>query len=93
MVIWTGALNQEEREDGGAAAVGGRGELRMCGECKAGPVALNACADLASHNDGSSAYKASTSFSVPKPNNCKNCGWCDENFENWPEWDGVWGPH
>ena len=89
----TAQLFQRAKGDGGAAAIGERGDLRMCKRCKAGPVALNACADLGAHNDGSTQYKGNAVASTSRPNNCKNCDWFDADWHQWPEWDGVWGPH
>jgi rubrerythrin len=79
--------------DGGAAAFGGRGDFRMCGRCKTGPIENFACSDLAAHNDTSTSYKGNTVAATSRPNDCPNCGWFDENWHNWPMWDGIHGPH
>ena len=62
--------------------------MRMSGGCKMGPIAIQVCDYLESHNAATGRPEVSW-----KPNNCRNCGWCDENWENWPEWDGDFGPH
>jgi len=55
---------------------------RMCGQCRCGPVVNYACSNLATHNNDR-----------PFTNHCSNCGWFDRNWGNWPEWDGIYGPH
>ena len=77
----------------GAAALGGRGDFRMCGRCKAGPIENFACADLSAHNDSSTSYKGKAVAATSRPNHCPNCDWFDENWHNWPLWDRVEGPH
>jgi len=79
--------------DGGAAAFGGRGDFRMCGRCKTGPIENFACSDLAAHNDTSTSFKGNTVAATSRPNDCPNCGWFDGNWHNWPMWDGIHGPH
>ena len=69
-----------------AATFGGKGQLKMCGRCKAGPFENKACADLASHNDAIAG-------SSRNANHCPNCGWFNPRWEKWPLWDGVHGPH
>jgi len=74
------AFSSMAGRDGGAAAIGGRGDVRMCGRCKAGPIENRACSDLNAHNDSG-------------VNHCPNCNWFDANWQNWPMWDGIPGPH
>ena len=59
-----------------------KGELRMCGRCHAGPFMKNkgSCNNMSTHNDNGA-------------NSCRNCGWFNSSWANWPEWDGVVGPH
>mmetsp|Transcript_4538 Transcript_4538/g.6801 ORF Transcript_4538/g.6801 Transcript_4538/m.6801 type:complete len:1001 (-) Transcript_4538:122-3124(-) len=79
--------------DGNAARFGGRGDLRMCGRCKAGPIENFACADLAAHNDTGTTYKGNAVAARERPNHCPNCNWFDPDWRKWPMWDGVYGPH
>jgi len=71
-----------------AQMVGGQREgsdrrARMCGRCRAGPIINEACSNLATHNNDSRR----------RANHCPRCSWFDRNWNNWPEWDGVYGPH
>lgn len=67
-----------------AQMVGPERRARMCGRCRAGPIMNDACSNLATHNSDSSRRRA---------NHCPRCNWFDRNWNNWPEWDGVYGPH
>jgi hypothetical protein len=78
---------------GNAAVFGGRGDLRMCRRCKAGPIENFACSDLGAHNNSATTYKGSFVASRRNPNHCPNCDWFDSNWQNWPYWDGIYGPH
>ena len=79
--------------DDGASAISERGDIRMCGQCKAGPIVNHACSDLASHNTSDTSYKGKSVASKARPNDCPNCGWFDSDWHKWPRWDGVYGPH
>ena len=89
----TVALLAQANEENGAGAIGERGDMRMCGRCRAGPIINHACSDLAAHNDASTSYKNRRVASKAKPNDCPNCGWFNADWHNWPRWDGVYGPH
>jgi len=60
----------------------GEGTARMCRRCRAGPLMNDRCSDLERHN-------RDRRFS----NHCPNCRWFDANWNNWPVWDGIHGPH
>jgi len=53
---------------------------RMCPRCRTGPFLNDHCEDLARNNED-------------QRNNCPNCNWFDAKWTNWPEWDGIHGPH
>ena len=90
----TQLLARANREDG-AREFGERGDMRMCGRCKAGPIINHACSDLAAHNDAATTYKGQTvaAHRGGRPNDCPNCGWHHDDWHRWPKWDGVFGPH
>ena len=77
----------------GARSLGGIGDLRMCKRCRAGPMENKSCPDLKAHNDDSTSYKGETVSAKVNPNHCPHCGWFDDNWHNWPFWDGIYGPH
>ena len=76
-----------------ASAFGGCGDLRMCGRCKAGPFENRNCSDLRLHNVFETTYKGTAVAGKLKPNHCPNCDWHDPDWNNWPYFDGVFGPH
>ena len=80
------AFSSMAGRDGGASVVGGIGDVRMCGRCKAGPIENKACPDLGAHNDYTRA-------GASRVNHCPNCDWFDAKWRNWPMWDGIPGPH
>mmetsp|Transcript_30104 Transcript_30104/g.69453 ORF Transcript_30104/g.69453 Transcript_30104/m.69453 type:complete len:171 (-) Transcript_30104:850-1362(-) len=80
-------------KQGNAEAIGGKGDLRMCKVCKAGPIENQACPDLGTHNNTSTYYRKQNVSANLNPNHCPNCGWFDPNWNQWPYWDGVYGPH
>ena len=80
------AFSSMAGRDGGAAVIGGRGDVRMCGRCKAGPIENKACSNLSTHNDYSGE-------GASRVNHCPNCDWFDGDWHNWPAWDGIPGPH
>lgn len=59
------------------------GDLRMCRNCRAGPVENQACRDLGLHNNESGGNL----------NRCRNCGWFSAEWHDWLPWDGVMYPH
>eukprot|EP00434_Breviolum_minutum_P020242 symbB.v1.2.017850.t1/scaffold1401.1/size121277/3 len=63
--------------------VGRNGTARMCGRCRAGPIMNDACSNLATHNRDQRR----------RANHCPRCNWFDRNWNKWPEWDGIYGPH
>ena len=63
----------------------GRGSARMCRRCRAGPIMNENCNNLATHNRDTVNRR--------NANHCPRCGWFDRNWHNWPEWDGIYGPH
>jgi len=69
------------------------GDLRMCRMCRTGPIENQSCADLESHNDISTTYHGQRVGSRQDPNHCPNCGWFHPNWNQWPYWDGIYGPH
>jgi hypothetical protein len=81
------------RGESGAQALGGRGDLRMCHRCRAGPYENKACADLSLHNNDSTFYDGDRVTSVKHPNACLNCGWFHHDWRQWPYWDGIYGAH
>lgn len=82
------------KEEGNARHLGGRGELRMCGKCKCGPIMNHACDDLDAHNNNATTYaEFKTVMAKEKPNHCPSCGWFNPDFSKWPIWDGIEGPH
>jgi len=77
-------------EDGGRA-FGMKGDARMCGRCKTGPLYNERCADLAAHND---SYRDNEGR-LRRANECPNpdCRWYNPHWHQWPYWDGIFGPH
>ena len=71
------------------------GDLRMCGRCKAGPWRKRGCNDMGRHNSNTVFNAASrrTHNADSTPNRCSNCFWFDADWNKWPVWDGVMGPH
>ena len=63
----------------------GHGTARMCRRCRSGPVMNENCSNLATHNRDTVNRR--------NANHCPRCGWFDRNWQNWPEWDGIDGPH
>jgi hypothetical protein len=68
----------------GATAIGERGDMRMCRQCKAGPVVNYACSDLNAHNNAQTTYKGYTVRATARPNNCPNCNWFSARWHDWP---------
>ncbi|CAJ1342649.1 unnamed protein product [Effrenium voratum] len=63
----------------------GQGTARMCRRCRAGPIMNDHCGNLATHNRDPGRRR--------NANHCPRCGWFDKLWQNWPEWDGIYGAH
>ena len=75
------------------------GDLRMCGRCKAGPWRKRGCNDMRRHNNNNvplmfnASRRTHNDNSGGTPNRCTNCFWFDADWNKWPVWDRVMGPH
>jgi len=72
-----------------ARVFGGQGELRMCGQCRTVPFENKACHNHSDQN----RWKEHEATTRRRPNECPNCGWYNSDWYQWPEFDGIYGPH
>ena len=89
--------NNKKNNNSSSKSLGGLmkrpGDLRMCKMCRTGPIENQSCPDLQEHNDSTPYYHGQNVGSRKNPNHCPNCGWFHPSWNQWPYWDGVYGPH
>ena len=61
----------------------------MCRHCKLGPVDLQGCSDLTSHNGQIVSHNLQTGQKVKVNNSCMRCGWFAPYISDWLPWDGI----